>query len=77
MATHEIAYELLVTFDDGSKRYLEIPETVYYYQQQKRAYWVRWIEELIEKEKITAKPIRIEEINTIFEVEEYGNIIGV
>lgn len=77
MATHKIAYELLVTFDDGTQRYLEIPERVYYYQEQKRAYWVRWIEELIEKEKITSKPIQIEEINRIFEVEEYRNIIGV
>ena len=76
MSTIAITYQLLVTFDDGSQRYLEIPETVYYYQQQKRTYWVRWIEDLIEKEQITAKPIRIEEVNNIIEVEPYNTMVG-
>lgn len=76
MSTIKITYELLVTFDDGSQRYLEIPERVYYYHEQKRTYWVRWIEDLIEKEQITAKPIRIEEVNNIIEVEPYNTIIG-
>ena len=39
---------------------------------KKRTYWVRWIEDLIEKEQITAKPIRIEEVNNIIEVEPYN-----
>lgn len=76
MSTIVITYQLLVTFNDGSQRYLEIPETVYYYQQQKRTYWVRWIEDLIEKEQITAKPIRIEEVNNIIEVEPYNTMVG-
>ena len=36
MSTIKITYELLVTFDDGSQRYLEIPERVYYYHEQKK-----------------------------------------
>ena len=77
MATHKIKYKLLVKFDDGTERKVPFPKRVYYYEEQKFSYWVMWVEELIKKENITAKPIEIREVNSIIECERYPIRIGV
>jgi hypothetical protein len=76
--TIRITPKLIVVFDDGTEQELEIPEKTYYYQQQKRTYWVRWIENLMLEKNIKAKPIEVKEINVVEECE-YDmnmNIIG-
>jgi len=77
MSTIRIKPKLIVVFDDGTERELEIPTQIYYYQPQKQIYWVRWIESLILKENITAKPIEVKEVNVVEECEPYTTIIGV
>ena len=78
MPRHKFNYTLVVKFDDGTSRELvDIPETVYYYHQQKQKYWARWVENLIDKYSIKAKPISIEEVYLIEEVEPYNVVIGV
>lgn len=77
MSKYKVRTKLLVTFDDGAQHYMTFPERVYYYQEQKRTYWVNWVENLIQEKGIIAKPIKIEEINAFEEVEEYTTIIGV
>lgn len=77
MVHHKFEYVVEVTFSDGSKRNLEIPEQVYYYAEQKRKYWAIWLDELITKYDITAKPIELCERFVIVECEPYRVIVGV
>lgn len=77
MATHKLEYYFEVEFDDGTKREIPWPTSgVYYFHQQKATYLTRWLEDLIEEEHITAKPLFITEKMQVIECEEYPTIIG-
>ena len=77
MANHKIIKKWEVLFEDGSKRELEIPERVYYFNEQKYQYLVVWLENLIQKYNIKSNPVEIREINKIVECENYNIVIGV
>lgn len=78
MATHKLQYYFEVEFDDNTK--MEIPisdERVSYFFQQKSKYLIRWLENFIEENHITAKPLFIVEKFKVSECEPYDNIIGI
>jgi hypothetical protein len=76
MVNHKIVKTWEVIFDDGSKRELEIPKRVYYFNEQKYSYLVIWLENLIEKYNIKSKPVEIKEVDKIVECEPYSISIG-
>ena len=49
-----------VVFDDGTTRELKY-RLCNCFDQYKKRYLVRWLEDLIEKENITSKPVEIRE----------------
>lgn len=78
MVTHKLELYYEVEFDDGTKREIPWPEHgVYYFHEQKSLYLVSWLESLIEKEHITAKPLFIRESYRVIECEPWQIIIGV
>lgn len=77
MVNHRFKVRLEVTFEDGGKRDLEIPDKTYYYAQQKHSYWAIWLEELLIKYDIKVKPVEIREVYEIVEVEPFNVVIGV
>lgn len=78
MATHKLETYWEVLFDDGTIKNLEFPEGgVYYFWEQENKYLVLWLEDLIEKSNITAKPLTITEKYRVVECEPYEIVIGV
>ena len=78
MATHTIETKLVIHFDDGSTQIMPTPARVYYYREQKYNYWVLWLEDFMDTHpEITAKPVSIEEVQTVVECESYQIHIGV
>lgn len=77
MATHKLELYFEVEFDDGTKREIPWPDGgVYYFRQQQSSYLVSWLESLIEKEHITAKPLFIRESYKVVESEPWRIVIG-
>lgn len=76
MVNYKIVKTWEVIFDDGTKRELEVPERVYYFNEQKYKYLVLWLENLIEKYTIKSKPIEIKERDKIVECDPYNITIG-
>lgn len=76
MVNYKIIKTWEVIFDDGTKRELEVPERVYYFNEQKYKYLVLWLENLIEKYTIKSKPIEIKERDKIVECDPYNITIG-
>lgn len=77
MATHKLEYYFEVEFDDGTRKELPWPDDrVYHFAAQKSTYLINWLETLIKKEKITAKPLFIREMYKVIESEEYQTVIG-
>ena len=77
MATHMLETYWEVLFDDGTIKNIEFPKGgVYYFWEQERKYLVLWLEDLIEKSNITAKPLTITEKYRVVECEPYSIVIG-
>lgn len=65
MATHKLEFYYEVEFDDGTKKEIPWPDDkVYHFTSQKGTYLIigDWLETLIEKEGITAKPLFLREM---------------
>ena len=78
MATHMLVTYWEVLFDDGTIKNIEFPEGgVYYFWEQEKKYLVSWLEDLIEKSNITAKPLTVTEKYRVVECEPYQIVIGV
>ena len=76
MAKHNLKYFFEVEFEDGTKKEIPLPDRLYYFNQQRSSYLISSLETLIEKEKITSKPLFITEKYKVIECEEYQIIIG-
>ena len=75
MATHKTHYIWICTFDDGTEK--EIPwHNCYCFWEQKEKYLILWLEKMIKKENIVAKPLFITEKMVVEECEPYKIIIG-
>ena len=78
MATHMLETYWEVLFDDGTIKNIEFPKGgVYYFYEQEKNYLVSWLEDLIEKSNITAKPLTITMKYRVIECEPYEIVIGV
>ena len=78
MATHILETYWEVLFDDGTIKNIEFPEGgVYCFCGQEKKYLVSWLEDLIEKSNITAKPLTVTEKYRVVECEPYQIVIGV
>lgn len=67
-----LTYKYVVKFDDGTVRDLKnLRETeTCYFGEQKSTYLLIWLNDLIEREGITAKPVEIFESLEVFESDE-------
>lgn len=78
MATHRLEAYWEVLFDNGDIKIINFPEGgVYYFHEQKKKYLVSWLEGLMKKDNITAKPLTITEKYRVVECEPYAVVIGV
>lgn len=78
MATHRLETYWEVLFDNGDVKEINFPKGgVYYFYEQKNKYLVSWLEEMILKENITAKPLTITKKYRVVECEPYDIVIGV
>lgn len=77
MATHRLETYWEVLFDNGDIKIINFPEGgVYYFYEQKKKYLVSWLEWLMKKDNITAKPLTITEKYRVVECEPYKIVIG-
>ena len=75
MTNHKLNLAWEVVFDDGTTREIEF-QTCYHFHEQKYKYLIRWMEEMIDKENITSKPVEIREKMKVEECEPYQSFIG-
>ena len=76
MATHALKTKFLVTFDDMTKKELPLPSRLYYFNEQRNSYLIMALENFIKENQIEVKPLYIEEVEEIVEVEPYTIRIG-
>ena len=74
---HNVVIEFYAIFDDGSRvKLLDNIGGMYYFWEQQYKYLLVSLQQKIEELKITAKPVRFEQVDKIVECEPYMVQIG-
>lgn len=75
---HNVVIEFYAVFDDGSRvKLLDNVGDMYYFWEQQYKYLLVSLQQKIDELKITAKPVRFEQVDRIIECEPYVVQIGV
>lgn len=75
--TYKVVIEFYAVFDDGSRiKLLDNIGDMYYFWEQQYKYLLVSLQQKIEELKITAKPVRFEQVDKIVECEPYTVQIG-